>query len=158
MFDILMYLFESYVSGLIGLTTPPKEISDELRRAGFRSDDILETFNWLENLAQPGDNDLPQSGESIDSNGFRIYSPLESARLSIASRGYLTMLEESGILNSQTRELVLDRALALDVDFIDLAELKLIVVMVLGAHTDDEREVELLQDLLLAEKKHETLH
>ena len=49
----------------------------------------------------------------------------------VECRGFLMFLEQQGILDAIQRELVLDRAMALDQDEFDLDDLKWVVLMVL---------------------------
>ena len=55
----------------------------------------------------------------------------ELDKLDVESRGFLMFLEQHGVLDADQRELVLDRALALDQDELDLDDLKWVVLMVL---------------------------
>ena len=55
----------------------------------------------------------------------------ELAKLGVDCRGFLLSLEQLGVLNADQRELVLDRALALDQDQVELDDLKWVVLMVL---------------------------
>ena len=63
--------------------------------------------------------DLPRSKQSAK------FAPPREAR------GFLSFLEQHGILDAGQRELVVDRAMALDQDEIDLDDLKWVVLMVL---------------------------
>ena len=58
-------------------------------------------------------------------------SPGMLAKLDVEGRGFLMFLEQHGILDADQRELVLDRAMALDQDDLDLDDLKWVVLMVL---------------------------
>ena len=69
---------------------------------------------------------LPDSGAA-----FRAFAPKELAKLDAECRGFLIYFEQSGILTPQTRELVIERALAATGDALSLEQLKLIVLMVL---------------------------
>ena len=62
---------------------------------------------------------------------FRAYAPRELTKLDAECRGFLLTLEQSGILDLQTRELVIERALAATGDSLSLEQLKLVVLMVL---------------------------
>jgi Smg protein len=64
-------------------------------------------------------------------SSFRAYAPRELAKLDARCRGFLLTLEHSGILNADTRELVIERALAASGDALSLEQLKLVVLMVL---------------------------
>jgi len=61
----------------------------------------------------------------------RIFHGPELDKLDVESRGFLMLLEQHGILDASQRELVLDRAMALDQDELDLDDLKWVVLMVL---------------------------
>jgi len=127
MYDILVYLFEN---------CQQQEVSDEKERvakklsaAGFDDSDISEALTWLAGVA-PGRQrsfaPLPDSGAA-----FRYYAPRELARLDAECRGLLIYFEQSGILDSQTRETVIERALAATGDGLTVEQLKLVVLMVL---------------------------
>jgi Smg protein len=64
-------------------------------------------------------------------SSFRAFAPRELAKLDAECRGFLLTLEHSGILIPQTRELVLERALAASGQALTLEQLKLVVLMVL---------------------------
>src|SRR3546814_12179339 len=61
----------------------------------------------------------------------RVYFGPELDKLDVECRGFLMVLEQHGILDPAQRELVLDRAMALDQDELDLDDLKGVVLMVL---------------------------
>jgi Smg protein len=61
----------------------------------------------------------------------RIFHGPELDKLDVEGRGFLMFLEQHGILDANQRELVLDRAMALDQDELDLDDLKWVVLMVL---------------------------
>src|SRR3546814_12645910 len=61
----------------------------------------------------------------------RVYFGPELDKLDVECRGFLLVLEQHGILDPAQRELVLDRAMALDQDELDLDDLKWVVLMVL---------------------------
>ena len=51
MFDVLMYLFETYVQSDADLMVDQDELAEELSRAGFHQDEIYKALAWLEHLA-----------------------------------------------------------------------------------------------------------
>ena len=61
----------------------------------------------------------------------RIFFGPELDKLDLDCRGFLMFLEQQGILDADQRELVVDRAMALDQDELDLDDLKWVVLMVL---------------------------
>ena len=48
MFDVLMYLFETYIHSDADVMVEQDELTDELSRAGFDKDEIEKALNWLE--------------------------------------------------------------------------------------------------------------
>jgi Smg protein len=57
-------------------------------------------------------------------------------------------LEQAGLLSCDTRELVLDRVMALETDEIDLSQLKWIILMVLFNQPGQEEAYAWMEDLM----------
>jgi Smg protein len=51
MFDVLMYLFETYVQSELDFMVDQDALTDELTRAGFQKPEIYKALSWLEDLA-----------------------------------------------------------------------------------------------------------
>jgi Smg protein len=126
MYDILVYLFENCQHA--ELAYDRERVAKKLSAAGFEDSDISEALHWLAGVrvAHSVREPLPDSRST-----FRAYAPRELAKLDAQSRGFLLTLEHSGILNAETRELVIERALAANGDTLSLEQLKLVVLMVL---------------------------
>ena len=127
MYDILVFLFENCQQA--ELAYDRERVAKKLSAAGFEDSDISEALHWLAGLAamprgvcEP----LPDARAS-----FRAYAPRELAKLDAGCRGFLLTLEHSGILSAETRELVIERALAASGEKLNLEQLKLVVLMVL---------------------------
>ncbi|MCL6619074.1 DUF494 family protein [Thermomonas hydrothermalis] len=130
--DVLLYLFEHYfageslaVSDVLGAQDTP--LMAELTKAGFSQAEIDKALDWLDALARQ----RPAPDRPRGEHPMRVFHPAELARLDVAARGFLLLLEQHGVLDPAQRELVLDRALALDQDEIALDDLKWVVLMVL---------------------------
>ncbi|KRA17338.1 MULTISPECIES: DUF494 family protein [unclassified Lysobacter] len=130
--DVLLYLFEHYFTDDADLVRDRDSLRsgplfDELGQAGFSPAEINKAFEWLDALAQqrPGVSAPRANGPT------RIYFGPELDKLDVECRGFLMFLEQHGILDADQRELVLDRAMALDQDELDLDDLKWVVLMVL---------------------------
>ena len=126
MYDILVYLFENCQQAEIAYDRD--RVVKKLTAAGFEDSDISEALHWLAGVRVPHSvrEPLPDSRST-----FRAYAPRELAKLDAQSRGFLLTLEHSGILNADTRERVIERALAASGDALSLEQLKLVVLMVL---------------------------
>ena len=127
MFDILVYLFENYVHA--DACPEPAQLARKLTAAGFDESEITEALEWLSGLRELSDSNAPS--QPVHAGSVRIYAPEEQVRLDIECRGFLQFLENSGILDAECREMIIERALALGETEIDLDNLKVIVLMVL---------------------------
>ena len=127
MYDILVYLFENCQQHEV--SDEKERVAKKLSAAGFEESDISEALTWLAGVARGPHRSfapLPASGAA-----FRAYAPKELARLDAGCRGLLIYFEQSGILNPQSRETVIDRALAATGEGLTIEQLKLVVLMVL---------------------------
>ena len=127
MYDVLVYVFENCQQNEVA--DDSDRVARKLSAAGFEDSDISEALHWLAGV-------LPSPQGSLDSlpdarRSFRAFAPRELAKLDAHCRGFIMTLEHSGVLNPQTRELVLERSLAASGNALTLEQLKLIVLMVL---------------------------
>lgn len=131
MFDILMYLFENYIHSEMEVVVDHDELTDELTRAGFHRQEINKALGWLERLADLQDSQQTPYLNASPQSTFRAFTPDEIARLDTTSRGFLMYLEQIGVLDFSTREMVLDRVMELETSNFALEDLKWVVLMVL---------------------------
>ncbi len=147
--DVLMYLFEHYIDE-DQITEPDRaDLETRLVEAGFGNTEVSKAFDWLESLAALDSNPLLDGQKLQDSQ--RIYSELENSRLGAEGIGFLLFLEQNGILKPEAREQVLEHVLALDIDTIDLDQLKWVVLMVLFNQKDQATNLAWLEDLVYDE-------
>ncbi|MDG2517407.1 DUF494 family protein [Lysobacter soli] len=130
--DVLLYLFEHYFTDDADLVRDRDSLRsgplfDELGKAGFSPAEINKAFEWLDALAQQ----RPSASAPRANGPVRVFFGPELDKLDVECRGFLLFLEQHGVLDAGQRELVLDRAMALDQDEIDLDDLKWVVLMVL---------------------------
>jgi Smg protein len=69
-------------------------------------------------------------------------------RLDASCRGFLLFLEQIQVLNLETREMVIDRVMALDNTEFDLEDLKWVVLMVLFNIPGYESAYQQMEELL----------
>lgn len=134
-FDVLIYLFENYLDRDSEQAPDPDEMRTELLEAGFPQQEINRAFDWLESLESLGDHQ-PMRAASLPA--FRIFSSEELAKLDVECRGFLMFLEQNGILTAESREMVIDRLMALNEESISLENLKWVVLMVLFSQPSEE--------------------
>ena len=125
--DVLLFLFENYFYDDPDAVRDRDSLQHSLIQAGFSPTEISKAFDWLEELA----NQRPAVDEVRPDGPVRVYAEMESDRLDRECLGFLMFLEQHGVLDADRRELVIDRAMALDQDEIDLDDLKWVVLMVL---------------------------
>lgn len=132
--DVLMYLFENYTDLEFTDADNQDALKEELSGAGFPDEEVAHAFEWLDDLAARR-NQLSLFGAS---GVVRVYSRPELARLSTDCRGFLMYLEQLGILTPESRELTIDRLMAIEEE-IDLERVKWVLLLVLmhqpGAET-----------------------
>ena len=133
--DVLMYLFEHYFHEETETEPDQESLTGELLEAGFPGEAIERAFHWLEGLVEVEEVD---STELRGPASMRIYTDHECELLDAECRGFLLFLEQCKILNPQTRELVLERVEALQLESIDLEELKWLVLLVLFNQPGEE--------------------
>lgn len=144
MFDILVFLFENYVQTEAFLE--PQQLADELTEAGFDRSDVREALDWLAGM---GAERVPMIA-SPGAASVRLFDAKELVRLDAKCRGLLAFLESAGVLDALSRELIIERAMALQDEDVTLPNLKVIVLLALWStgHTDIDTLIldELLDD------------
>ena len=141
--DVLMYLFENYHDGEFSDSDNQETLRVELAAAGFPEEEVNHAFSWLDGLARQR-NAPTLSGRT---DALRIYAPQEQERLSAECRGFLLYLEQLGILNSESRELVIERLLALEEE-VDLERVKWVCLLVLINQPGEEEAAVHLEDMV----------
>ena len=125
--DVLLFLFENYFYDDPDAVRDRDSLQAGLIQAGFSPAEISKAFDWLEELA----NQRPGLAEPRANGPVRVFVEAEIDRLDRECLGFLMFLEQHGVLDADQRELVIDRAMALDQDEVDLDDLKWVVLMVL---------------------------
>jgi Smg protein len=146
--DVLMYLFETYVDTEEDPEPDQSELRAELSRAGFGDLEIDRALDWLDGLTH---DQQSFAYNKQTPRGTRIYNEVELQRLDVSCRGYLTYLEQIGILSPPQREILIDRLLALDSHDIDVEQIKWVVLMVLFSQPGQELAYARMEDLVFDE-------
>ena len=130
MFDVLVYLYETYYRP--DACPAPAALVKKLSAIGFEDEEISRALDWLTDLAQTADTLTEQYPQQpAFSTGVRIYVQQEMDALGTAAVGFIQFLESARLLNPMQREIVIERALAVNDSLISLDKLKVIVLMVL---------------------------
>ncbi len=150
MFKILMYLFENYMDGSVALNADQDTIIGELEMAGFNRGEIGMAFDWLDGLNRVQES-VQASPALMTQYALRHYTSEEQVKLGLEGIGFLLYLQQLSILDSMTREIVIDRLMALDHRDIDLGGIKWVVLIALFNQPDKKSALSLLQDMILSE-------
>lgn len=142
--DVLMYILQNASTDDEALQQGQDSLKSMLLDAGFASVEINEAFRWLDDLGSQISNQLPVHHDSLS---IRHFSDTEKSLLDIECQNYLLGLANSGILSSNSFELVVDRLIALNTDAIDLDQLEWIVLIVLSNQSHEQAAFERLETM-----------
>ncbi len=144
MFDLLIYMFENYLSSKNNLDFANMTL--ELEAAGFNNKDIEIALDWFSELKEMSTK-IPESHSLKLNNKLRIFTEKEKEKISFDSLGFVLFLEQAKILNSIEREIIIDRAMALNQNIINIDEVRWIVMMTLWTN-DKENDYLFVEDAL----------
>lgn len=146
--DVLIYLFDHYVEEELDITPDQQDLKTQLVQAGFADVQVDKAIDWLEGLATQKDE---LDTDVLRSRSIRVYNDVENEKLDVECKGFLLFLEQSGVLDSEDRELVIDRVMALETDSIELQQLKWVVLMVLFNRPGKEAAFAWMEDIIMDE-------
>jgi Smg protein len=146
MFDILVYLYETYYRP--DACPEPAALAKKLSAVGFDDVEISEALVWLNDLAAMAG---VEQSLTAASTGTRFYVRQEQDILGTPAVGFIQFLESAGLLSPLQREIVIERALALDEAPVSLGKLKIIVLMLLWSQ-GKEPDALMFDDLFGAEE------
>lgn len=144
--DVLIFLFDNYVCNDVIMSSDEDAISIELEEAGFEPEEISKAFDWLGGLVDATEKIQPKA---VHKRSIRVYTDAECVKIDAASRGFMLTLEDAGLITPDVREIIIDRALAIEQDELSFAEFKRIIGLVLANQPDvDETSLFWLEDLI----------
>lgn len=130
MFDILVYLYETYYRP--DACPDSEALVKKLSAVGFEQEEIVKALGWLTDLAQTTNEIFSQQArQTAFSFGFRVYAEQEYELLGSPAIGFIQFLESAEVINALQREIVIERACVAQESPISLEKLKVIVLMVL---------------------------
>ena len=157
MLDVLIYLFENYIVDEVSFDPDQEELTEELEGAGFPGEEIDKAFIWLEDLLDACDEDFQDQANCPASTSTRFYD--EKEVVSIGQRGIslLTRFVDVGVLNHISREMVIDRVMALGSSNVAIDHIRWVVLMVLSNQPEFD-EISAWAEVDLAQEKLPVLH
>ena len=142
--DILMYILQNVSVEEDVIQQDQETLKSILLDAGFANLEIHEAFRWLDDL---GTQISEQPAIELGDHAIRHLSAMEKQLLDTECQNYLLGLANSGILSSNSFELVIDRLIALHTDNIDIDQLEWIVLIVLSNQADEQAAFEQLETM-----------
>lgn len=127
--DVLVFLFDNYLSIETDDLNDEVSLTCELEEAGFPEIEINKAFDWLGNLAE-----LYQNQHFVASqhpNSVRVLTKDEHQKLDVECQGFLMNLQRTGLLDTVTREIIIESAMVLGVERLPLSAFKRIIGLVL---------------------------
>jgi len=149
MFDVVMFLIENYTDNGVSLITDKEAVTAELEKVGFPKMEIDRALDWLDGLDRV--QKAAESGPRVTGKAFRHYLPYEEECMGLDGIGFLAYLEQLGILDTRTREVVIDRLMALDRHEVDIARIQWVVLVALFNQPEKKPALAILQDLILSD-------
>jgi Smg protein len=149
MIDVLMFLFDNFLSVDEGFPDDEETLAEALEDAGFRSNTINQAFDWLGELAEIQMPDFTSTNYSAKAQ--RVFAQHELRKLDSSCRGFLLSLEKMGVVDPVTREVIIERAMALESEELTLTQFKRIAGLVMLNTTENEAMLAFIEDLLFDE-------
>lgn len=134
MFEVLVFMFENYFTHHETLDDAVME--QELSAAGFEQDDILGAFDWFQQMQSMFS--APLFDYSHEKTAIRIFSSNECKRINTESLGFLVFLQQAKVINDVERDLIVERAMALDTNRLGIEEMRWITMMALWSQGRDK--------------------
>lgn len=133
--DVLMFLLDSCADDGALDDDDRDQLAGQLANMGFGEGEIDHAFDWLQSLA---DDDADEEADCPpwSDRAQRQFSTQEQYRLTLEAQGFLILLAQNPMIDKPSLERVIDRAMALDLDEIDLDDIKWITLMVLYNRPD----------------------
>jgi len=149
MFEVVMFLIENYTNSGLDLVSNKAAVMAELENIGFPKQEIDRALDWLDGLEQV--QTAVQSGFDLTKQSFRHYLASERDHLGSEGMGFLCYLEQLKVLDGMTREIVIDRLMALDKQEVDIPRIQWVVLVALFNQPQKKVALSLLQDLVLSD-------
>ena len=132
MLEVLIYLFQNYIIDGVSLDSGQDKLTEELVGAGFPDEEIDKAFIRLEDLLVACEQDETEQFQQPASNSIRIFTSQEAEKLKLSGQSLLMRLCNIGLLDQSSREMVIDRVMALDSEDVNIEHVKWVALVVLS--------------------------
>ena len=157
MLGVLIYLFENYIVDELSFDPDQGELTEELEGAGFPSVEIDKAFIWLEELLDACEVDHQDKSNFPSRDSIRFYDQKEVSSIGQKGISLLTRLVDAGVLNYVSREMVIDRVMALGSNKVGIDHIRWVVLMVLSNQPGFD-EISAWAEVIITQEKLPVLH
>ncbi len=127
MFEVLVFMFENYFANH---AFPDNDVmAQELSAAGFDQSDISGAVDWFHKMKTMLTE--PPAVYCHKDTSLRMFSATELKKISTESIGFLLFIQQANIINDVERDLIVDRAMALKQEHINIEEMRWITMIAL---------------------------
>jgi len=127
MFEVLVFMFENYFA--IHAFPDNEVMAQELSAAGFKESDISGAVDWLHEMKTMLTE--PPAVYSHKLTGLRMFANTELKKISTDSISFILFLQQANVINDVERDLIVDRAMALKQEYINIEEMRWITMIAL---------------------------
>jgi len=146
--DVLIYIYENYMDSEESVPVDQVTLEEELLQAGFQEGEVSKAFNWLDELAWRQGSLVEYGATASPNHAIRIFSAQEQQKMDLEIQGLLLNLEQIGILDPMSRELVIERCMAIETEELTSDDVKWVVLLVLLNQPGQENAFALMEELV----------
>ena len=127
MFEVLVFIFENYIAHH---ALPDDDVmAQELCAAGFNQKDIQGAVGWFQEMKSMLTQ--PPAIYSHQHSATRILTESELKKINIESISFVLFLQQANVINDVERDLIIDRAMALKQEQVNIEEMRWITMIAL---------------------------
>ena len=127
MFEVLVFIFENYIAHH---ALPDDDVmAQELSAAGFNQQDIQGAVGWFQEMRSMLTQ--PPAVYSHQHSATRILTDSELKKINIESISFVLFLRQANVINDVERDLIIDRAMALKQEQVNIEEMRWITMIAL---------------------------
>ncbi len=127
MFEVLVFMFENYFANH---AQPDSEVlTIELSAAGFAQSDIYGAVNWFDEMKTMLHQ--PTAIYAHQDTATRMFADIELKKINTESISFILFLQQAKVINDVERDLIIDRAMALKQEHIQIEEMRWITMIAL---------------------------
>jgi Smg protein len=146
--DVLIYIYENYMDSEESVPVDQVTLEEELLQAGFKAGEVNKAFDWLDELAWRQGSLVEYGSVAVANRSMRIFSTEEQQKIDLEIQGMLLNLEQMGILDPMSRELVIERCMAIETEELTADDVKWVVLLVLLNQPGQENAFALMEELV----------